>query len=197
MKVFIVGRQCSGKTEVLDECDELGLRVGREFCNIQSPVLHIDPKYELYTIDDINKIFENNAYICITGIDESGVLDGYMGYRGLSLYTFDNSDVMLLHPQQVCSLNKKAITEPILFVWVDDNRDKRIHRFVENKCGHNFIEIEEVESQFDTDFIKTVYNLPNSQLIYFNNEDPGRIAAIVYTLVKHPELVDIFVKKFN
>ena len=57
--------------------------------------------------------------------------------------------------------------------------------------------MEEAESQFDADFVKSIYNFPNSQLIYFNNEDPSRVAAIVYTLVKHPELVDIFVKKFN
>lgn len=197
MKIFIVGRQCSGKTEVLDECAELGLRVGREFCNIESDMLHIDKKYERYTIDDIGKIFENGAYICISGIDESGVLDGYMGYRGISLYTYDNSDVMALHPKQVCNINKPAIKDNIIFVWLDNNRDKRIHRFASLKCHYDFVEMEEAESQFDADFVKSIYNFPNSQLIYFNNEDPSRVAAIVYTLVKHPELVDIFVKKFN
>jgi hypothetical protein len=197
MKIFIVGKQCSGKTDVLDACEELGLKVGREFCNIKSNVLHIDPKYESYNIDDIDKIFESGAYICITGIDESGVLDGYMGYRGLSLYTFDNSDIMLLHPQQVCAINKKAITDKVVFVWLDNNRDNRIHHYAEKKCMHDFIEIEDIESQFDADFIKTIYNFPNSKLLYFNNEDPERVAAIVYALVKHPELLDIFANKFT
>lgn len=197
MKIFIVGKQCSGKTDVLDECEALGLRVGREFCNIKSKEIHIDPKYELYSIDDIDKIFENNAYISITGIDESGVLDGYMGYRGLSLYTFDNSDIMLLHPQQVCALNKKSITDQIVFIWLDNNRDNRIHRYAEKKHTYNFIEIEDIESQFDADFIKTIYNFPNSKLLYFNNEDPDRVAAIAYAIIMHPDLLDIFVNKFN
>ena len=197
MKVFVVGKQCSGKTDVLDACEELGLRIGREFCNLKSHVIHIDPKYEQYSIDDIDKIFESGAYICITGIDESGVLDGYMGYRGLSLYTFDNSDIMLLHPQQVCAINKKVITDQVVFVWLDNNRDNRIHHYAEKKCTHDFIEVEDIESQFDSDFIKTIYNFPNSKLLYFNNEDPERVAAIVYALVKHPELLDIFANKFT
>ena len=197
MKIFVVGKQCSGKTEILNECEELGLRVGREFCNIKSSARHIDPKYERYTMDDISKIFENNAYICISGINESGVLDGYMGYRGISLYTFDNSDIMALHPNQVCELNKQAITDDVLFIWMDDNRDRRIHRYAENKYVYNFIEVEENESQFDADFVKVIYNLPHSKLIYFNNEDPSRVAAIIYAIRNHPDLIDIFVNRFN
>ena len=197
MKIFVVGKQCSGKTEILNECEELGLRVGREFCNIKSSALHIDPKYERYTMDDISKIFENNAYICISGINESGVLDGYMGYRGISLYTFDNSDIMALHPNPVCELNKQAITDDVLFIWMDDNRDRRIHRYAENKYVYNFIEVEENESQFDADFVKIIYNLPHSKLIYFNNEDPSRVAAIIYAIRNHPDLIDIFVNRFN
>ena len=197
MKIFVVGKQCSGKTEILNECEELGLGVGREFCNIKSSALHIDPKYERYTMDDISKIFENNAYICISGINESGVLDGYMGYRGISLYTFDNSDIMALHPNQVCELNKQAITDDVLFIWMDDNRDRRIHRYAENKYVYNFIEVEENESQFDADFVKVIYNLPHSKLIYFNNEDPSRVAAIIYAIRNHPDLIDIFVNRFN
>ena len=197
MKIFVVGKQCSGKTEILNECEELGLRVGREFCNIKSSALHIDPKYERYTMDDISKIFENNAYICISGINESGVLDCYMGYRCISLYTFDNSDIMALHPNQVCELNKQAITDDVLFIWMDDNRDRRIHRYAENKYVYNFIEVEENESQFDADFVKIIYNLPHSKLIYFNNEDPSRVAAIIYAIRNHPDLIDIFVNRFN
>ena len=197
MKIFVVGKQCSGKTEILNECEELGLRVGREFCNIKSSALHIDPKYERYTMDDISKIFQNNAYICISGINESGVLDGYMGYRGISLYTFDNSDVMALHPNQVCELNKRAIADDVLFIWMDDNRDRRIHRYAENKYVYNFIEVEENESQFDADFVKVIYNLPHSKLIYFNNEDPSRVAAIIYAIRNHPDLIDVFVNRFN
>lgn len=197
MKIFIVGRQCSGKVDVLNECKSLNLKVGREFCNIESNMLHIDPEYERYTIDDIGKIFENNAYICISGIDEAGVLDGYMGYRGISLYTYDNSDVMALHPQQVCALNKGIIKDDIIFIWLDNNRDKRIHRYANMGCNYDFVEVEEVESQFDADFVKVLYNFPNSNLLYFNNEDPGRVAAIIYALIKHPELTNIFVNKFN
>lgn len=197
MKIFVVGKQCSGKADVLDACEDLGLKVGREFCNVTSSALHIDPKYELYNIDDIDKIFENNAYICINGVEESGVLDGYMGYRGLSLYTFDNSDVMLLHPQQVCTINKKVITEPIVFVWLDNNRDNRIHHFAEKKCEYSFIEVEDLETQFDSDFVKAIYNFPNSKILYFNNEDTERVAAIIYAMIKYPDLIPIFANKFN
>ena len=47
------------------------------------------------------------------------------------------------------------------------------------------------------DFISNIYSFPNSKLLYFYNEDPGRISAIIYALYKDNTLIDEFAKKFN
>ena len=55
----------------------------------------------------------------------------------------------------------------------------------------------DVEKQCMNDFISSIYSFPNSKLLYFYNEDPGRISAIIYALYKDNTLIDEFAKKFN
>ena len=69
-------------------------------------------------------------------------------------------------------------TEGIIYVVDSNDRDR-------------------IEKSNMSDFIKNIYNFPKSHLIYFFNEDPQRVAAIIYALVKHPDLLPIFEKKFN
>jgi len=47
------------------------------------------------------------------------------------------------------------------------------------------------------DFVTNIYSFPNSKLIYFYNEEPSRVSAILYALYKDNSLVDEFSKKFN
>lgn len=198
MKIFVIGKHSSGKISVLDYCEEAGVRVGREFCNASSTAkLHLDKKYELYSDGDISNIFESNAYICLSGIDEIDVLDGYNIKRGISLYTYDNSDVISLHPQQLLSLNTKNINDEIIFAWLDNNLDNRIRRYADELRDYDFMTVEQAESSIDPEFVKTLYEFPNSRVLYFNNELPERVAAIIIALVKHPDLVDIFIDKYN
>lgn len=199
MKFFIVGKQGSGKHEVLDLLDEMNIRVGREFSNLPAynEQIYMDPKYEQYSSNDISDIFEQNSYIYIGGIDENCVLDGYSYYRGLSHYTYDNSDVMLLTPKSLETLNRKNIRDHVVFVWMDNTRDNRIHRYVEQGRKYPFMDVEKIESQYDNDFVKNIYGFKNSSILYFTNEDPCRVAAIVAAIVKHPDLKDVFVDNFN
>ena len=71
MKFFIVGLHCSGKQEVLDILEKNGVRCGKQFSNIEepSPNIYNSYNYELYSMRDINDIFENNAYIFINELD--------------------------------------------------------------------------------------------------------------------------------
>lgn len=199
MKFFIVGKNGAGKQEVANILEEYGIKTGKEFSNLPEyqENINIDPNYIKYSEDDVAQIFEQNSYIYINGIDEVNVLDGYKYYRGISYYTYDNSDVMCLSPQALYKLNKNIINDHIVFVWLDNNRDNRIHRYVDEGRKYSFIEQEKIESQYDADFTRTLYGFKNSSLLYFTNEDPGRIAAIVYAIIKHPELKDIFTDNFN
>lgn len=201
MKFFIVGKHASGKHQVLNTLeDEYGVRVGREFCNIPHPAppqLYIDPKYIRYSFDDISKIFENRGYVCISGIRESGILDGNAYYRGISFYTIDNSDVIVISPEQMLGLNWSALRDDTCFVWMDNTRDNRIHRYSAEKRTYSFMEVEKIESEYDADFVKAIYNFQSSGVLYFNNEEPERVACIVAACIKHPDLLSDFTKNFN
>ena len=199
MKIFLIGRHCSGKGEVLNILDSMGIKVGREFSNLPQyePNIYIDEKYERYSADDVEKIFEQNSYMYIGGFNEFGILDGYEYYRGLSYYTYDNSDVMSLTPEALVSINKKLVKDPVLFVWMDSSRDSRIRRYVDESRQYDFAVIENRESLYDRDFIKHLRNFKSEGMLYFNNEEPGRIAAIIASIIMHPDLAKIFIENFN
>lgn len=199
MKIIIVGKHASGKHEVLDQCEELGIKVGREFSNLLEPLpqIYMDGKYQQYSSDDISNIFEMGSYVCMTGIEECGVIDGYIYHRGISFYTFDNSDVIILTPSQFENINQKIINDHVVFVWLDNTLDNRIRRHAEEARSYSFTELEDIEDRHGIDFVKNLYNFPNSDVLYFTNEVPERVATIISTIVKHPDVLPNFVKNFN
>lgn len=199
MKVFIVGKHASGKHEALQVCEEQGIVVGREFSNIETldPRIYMDPHYNQYTVEDISNIFEMKSYVCMHGVEESGVIDSYMIQRGISFYTYDQSDVMVLTPQQLENINKPILKDNILFVWMDSNQAARIRRHAEENRKYSFNEQEEIENRYSVDFVKTLYNFPNAQVLYFNNEDPARVGTVISAIIKHPDLLDSFVNNYR
>lgn len=198
MKVFIVGKHASGKHEVLKTCKELGIAVGHEFTSMTPhPQVYMDPEAEQYSQDDITNIFEMQAYICISGIEETGIIDSYAHHRGISHHTYDNSDVLVLTLTQFESLNKNLIKDRVLFVWLDNTQDNRIRRHAEEQRTYSFIEQDEIEALHGSDFVKQLYNYPNSDVIYFTNEEPERVGTIIASIIKHPDLLPHFIKTFN
>lgn len=199
MKFIIVGLHGSGKLAALNECESLGCKVGREFSNLPTAYekINIDPQYDTYSGEDISSIFETNAYICLNGIEETGVIDGYSYYRGISQYTFDNSDVIMLSPIQVESLNLPNNHDHIVWVWLDSKLNSRIRRHAEENRKYDFVEQETIESRHLQSFVKTIYNIKNSSVLYFSEELPERAATIITSINKHPELLEIFEKNYN
>ena len=199
MKFFIVGKHSSGKLETLNLLEELGVKVAREFSNLEQyhPNIYIDKKYLKYSQDDIETIFNNRSFISMSPLEENNILDGYKYYRGIDFYNYDLADAMVLNPRQVTFINKNMLNKKTIFVWMDNNRDSRIHNHVQENRSYDFIEIEKLETPYDSDFVKTIYNLPNSHILYFNNECPERVASIIYSIIKHPDLLDIFTKYYN
>lgn len=199
MKFFIVGKHGSGKLEALNIIESLGAKVAREFSNLESPQpnIYIDPNFLRYQQDDIEAIFNNKSYLSLSPLEECGVLDGYKYYRGIDFYNYDLADAMILSPRQLSTINKNVLNTKTVFVWMDNNRDSRIHRHAQDDRSYDFLEIEKLESSYDADFVKTIYNFPNSHILYFNNECPERVASVVYSIIKHPDLLDIFIKYYN
>ena len=109
----------------------------------------------------------------------------------------DNNDVFALSPDQLLHISPNAIKDDICFVWMDNDKEYRILKYRKEKRTYNFSNREEIEKNDLDFFVKTLYNYNNSSLIYFVKEDPCRVATIIYSIIQHPDLMDVFVKNFN
>ena len=115
----------------------------------------------------------------------------------MSLYEFDNNQVFALTPDQFLAIPVKHLSDKICIIWLDNNKQDRINRFKSEGRTYNFKDRDIIETLNQEDFISNIYNFPGSESMYFCNEEPQRVAAIIYSMVKYPELVNIYVKKFN
>lgn len=193
MKFFIVGLHGSGKKEVVDILKQLEIPVGKLFSDLEQPSVKIynSYDYELFTTKEVNEIFENNAYVFL----QKCYVSGSEFYEGLTRYEFDNNDVFVLSPDQLISVSFTNIKEPYCFIWMDNTKNSRFTRYKEEKRGYDFSEREKQESQDMGYFVSILYG--SVPTLYFNNDDPARVATIVYTLDKHPELIELYKQTFN
>lgn len=190
MKYFIVGQHSSGKQEVLSTLEKAGIDCGRLFTNADLA----DDRYEFFTDGDVRDIFENKAYVFIKELDTNSRI---RCFEGLSLYEFDTKSVFSLSPDQFISIPFVPLRDDVCFIWMDNNVSSRMTRYKDERRSYDWATQEKLEKATLTDFIKGIYSFPNSHLLYFYNEDPQRVAAIVYALVKHEDLLPFFEKKFN
>lgn len=199
MKFFIVGLHCSGKQEVVDTLEKHGVLCGKLFSNIDAPSHEIynSYNYELYTTTDINEIFENNAYIFINELDSESCVNSYKYYEGLTRYEFDNNDVFVLSPDQLSHISPNMIKEEVCFIWMDNNKEDRLGRYRREKRNYSFSMRESIERRDINNFAKMMYGFGNSKMIYFVGEDPCRVATIIYSIIKHPDLLEVFTEYYN
>ena len=202
MKYIIIGMHGSGKQEVADILENNGVRCGRLFTNLDNttaPTIYNGSNYEQYSNKDINDIFENNAYIFLQEFPFGDVLKvaAYKYYEGLSLYEFENNDVFVMSPDQLFSVSPASIKDEVTFIWLDNPKKSRINRFYSEKRTYNFNSREEIEHKDSSSFVKVLYGFENSNVLYFTNEDPARIAAIIYSVITHPDLLEMYKQAFN
>lgn len=194
MKFFIVGLHGSGKQEIVEYLKKLGVKCGRLFSDIDEPDARFygSYDYELFTTKDVNEIFENNAYIFIQRITR----EGKCFYEGLSSYEFEHNDVFVLSPDQLTVTSFTSISEPYCFVWIDNTKTDRYARYRVEQRGYDFYQREEQETKDLGYFVSLIYD-SEVPILYFKNEDPGRISSVIYSAVKYPDLLDVYKKTFN
>jgi hypothetical protein len=204
MKYIIIGMHCSGKQEVADILENNGIKCGRLFTNLDNlstQSIYNSSNYEQYTSKDINEVFENNAYIFMQefpfGNSILPMVSAFQYYEGLSLYEFDNNDVFVMSPDQLFAISPASINDDITFIWMDNPKKERLNRFHAERRTYNFYDREDIESRDACSFVKFLYNFDKSNVLYFTSEEPNRVAAIIYSLIKHPDLVPIFTEAFN
>lgn len=202
MKYIIIGMHSSGKQEVADHLEKLGISCGRLFTNMDCPSAKVynGLNYELYTTKDVIEIFENNAYVFIQEFPEVESL--YVSstntwYEGLTKYEFENNDVFVLSPDQLFSISPTSIKEDVCFVWLDNTKQQRLNRYYTEKRSYSFSARENIEKSDASSFVSVLYDFNKSKVLYFTNEEPTRIAAVIYSLIKHPDLLPIYTESFN
>ena len=192
MKFIVIGKQCSGKFEVLNKLSKMGVKVAHEFTTESKVRGYHDPNIQKYEFGDVNSIFETGAYVYIKTGNESIIGSDC---SGMSQYDYDNSDAMVLTPDCISILNKSIIQKhKVVVIWMDNNRDQRIHRFVEEGRNYDFKNRDLWEVKFDKDIVD--FACAHDHL-YFFNEDPGRVACIIKALITNPELLNVFIKNFK
>lgn len=202
MKYFIIGMHCSGKQEVADHLEKLGINCGRLFSNIDSPSpkIYNSLNYELFTMQDVIEVFENNAYIFIQEFPEPELLSvssSNKWHEGLTKYEFDNNDVFVLSPDQLFSISPTMIKEDVCFVWLDNTKQERLNRYYTEKRSYNFSTRESIEKKDESSFVQVLYDFNKSKVLYFTNEEPMRVAAVIYSVIKHPELLKLYTEAYN
>jgi hypothetical protein len=203
MKYIIIGMHGSGKQEVADILENNGIRCGRLFTNLDNPTasnIYNGSNYEQYSTKDINEIFENNAYIFLQEFPFNDALTSVNAnkyYEGLSLYEFENNDVFVMSPDQLFAISPAAVKDDITFIWMDNPKKNRLNRYYSERRTYNFYNREDVELKNSSSFVKFLYNFDRSNVIYFTNEEPSRIAAVIYSAIQHPDLLPMYINAFN
>lgn len=187
-KFIIIGFNASGKMATINTLENMGVNVGKIFRTIDT----IPDKYSLSTVVydpvEVNNIFENHAYLFIK--ESTNKANKY--YEGISFYEYQNHDVFVMTPDQFNMVAK--FDDNVVFVWLDNTTIYRRNRHRMEKRKYDFISQECIEQEYIQDFTDRIYK---NNVLYFNNEDPDRVASIIYSLIKHPDLLDVYIKNFN
>jgi hypothetical protein len=118
-------------------------------------------------------------------------------YEGLSLYEFDNNEVFVMSPNQLFSVSPSSIKEDVCFIWLDNTKKERLNRYYTEKRTYSFSNREAIESKDSNSFVKFLYGFDKSKVLYFTNEDPARVAAVIYSLIKYPDLLEMYTESYN
>ena len=195
MKFFIIGLHGSNKHEVAAELEKMGMKYGKTFSSQINPNIYGD--FEQYNGKDINEVFENNAYIYMHEIIYKNSMNTYKYFEGLSQYTYDNNDVFILSPDQLLSIPSTFIPEDVVFVWLDNTKSRRYNTYMDENRNYDFLSREQLEKRDIKEFVKSIYDLAGGKLLYFTNEVPQRISTIIYSIHKHPDLLNIYLENFK
>lgn len=184
-KIIIIGFNGSGKMAVANGLRKLGIKVGQTFRSSDTVGNQYSLSTTVYDVKEINNLFENQAYLFIK--ESSNKANKY--YEGISFYEYQNNDVFVMTPDQFNTVAR--FDENVIFVWLDNTVSQRRQRHRMEKRKYDFNRQERIEQEYVQDFTE---RLGDNAILYFMNEDPERVAAIIYSIIKHPDLLAVFIK---
>ena len=102
-----------------------------------------------------------------------------------------------MSPDQLFAISPTSIKDDVTFIWMDNHKKNRLNRYYTEKRTYNFNNRETIENKDSSSFVKFLYGFEKSNVLYFTNEEPSRVAAIIYSAIKHPDLLPTYIKAFN
>lgn len=203
MKYIITGRHASGVHQILNTVEyKYQVDIIREFSNIPKSTLnkykqiYIDPLYEPYDSKDVAKLFDSQMHVCFNTISETGVLNASDYYRGISMYSVDRGTVMAMSYEQLMKANFHNIHDDICIIWLDNSSQNRISRYASEKRKYNFKEQDNIDEMYVSEITDVIYKVTDN-ILYFHDEDPDRIACILGSCIRYPDLLKEFVEYFQ
>jgi hypothetical protein len=187
-KFIIVGFNGSGKMAVANTLRDMGVKVGQTFRSTDTVGNQYSLSTIVYDVKELNNLFENQAYLFI----KESVNKANRYYEGISFYEYQTHDVFVMTPDQFNTVAR--FDDNVIFVWLDNNSAQRRSRHRMEKRKYDFIRQEQIEQEYIQDFTDRIND---NAILYFNNEQPDRVAAIVYSAIKHPDLLDVYLNAFN
>ena len=166
---------------------DMDIKVGQTFRSIDTVGNQYSLSTTVYDVKEINDLFENQAYLFI----KESVNKANRYYEGISFYEYQNNDVFVMTPDQFNTVAR--FDENVVFVWLDNNSVQRRNRYRSEKRKYDFNRQEQIEQEYIQDFTDRICD---NAILYFNNEDPDRVATIIYSVIKHPDLLDAYLKAF-
>ena len=195
MKIFVIGKHSIGKYTTSKLLEEKGVKVARVFSNRPPKLIdtytYLDKDYRYLETQDIHNLFETKSCLFL-GSDPHGEF-----YVGLDFMELDKNEVFFLSPNQFLELDEKMIREEVLVIWVDATYEYRLRRYFNNQLEYNFEQVEAFEEIYDGQFMESYYNKLKSTShfmddLYFINEEPNRLAAVIYSILKDPNIMDLY-----
>lgn len=188
-KIIIVGQQCTNKRKIAEMLESADVYVGRTFISAEDCGEFYTCHAMQYDTDTIKKIFELNAYRYYA---ENTATKEYF-IEGLDSSEYEKASVLVLTPKQFCQMG--GCDNDDVVVWLDDTLSVRRNRHFESNCQYDFYEEEKYERDGVEEFVDMSGDIEN--LLYFSNDDYMRVFAVIYTLIKHPDLTDLYKICYN
>lgn len=187
-KFIIIGFNASGKMAVANRLREMDVKVGHTFRSTETVGNQYSLSTKIYDVEEINNLFENQSYLFI----KESVNKANKYYEGISFHEYQTHDVFVMTPDQFNTIAK--FDDNVVFVWLDNNTAQRRYRHHSEKRKYDFNRQERIEKEYIQDFTDRI---GDNAILYFMNEDPDRVAAIIYSVIKYPELLDVYLEAFN
>lgn len=202
MKIWLVGPQGTCKRDIYRLLEADKFRTGKLFTNISlDEVTYNKYLYKYFPSETVNEIFENGSHLftCSCTCDEENI------YTGLDFAEYDEHDVFVLTPEQFLSLSRQQYLKDGLVVWLDGGwtwrrNNIRYHEYrTMDDPTYNYNLIEESERSSYQHFYRAISELARDakNVIYFHEESPCRVKAIVKAIALNPKFKCEFIREFS